>query len=234
MEEISQTTRAKPSPQYSGEQKQSMKAQRDDDDVTKTGHTLEVAANEEGELAQSSVVPWPFPPSTNQASIHSDTKHTNIHTDKNINKINDDTKMTTDLQNSIEMRDEDMWRSGLNKDTHTKKSDSPKMNSLNAQTHTPDCNQLKKDQQLQEEERFLLAKIHLMTGDTLPVSCPRKMKLLIPDPHDIDCDTTELVDHSQHLIISCCDNLQEISLAEAEEPLANELRQNQEGEEGDV
>ncbi|XP_029303867.1 LOW QUALITY PROTEIN: actin cytoskeleton-regulatory complex protein PAN1 [Cottoperca gobio] len=56
------------------------------------------------------------------------------------------------------------------------------------------------------------------------------MKLLIPDPRDIDCDTTELVDHSQHLI-PCCDTLQEVSLTEAEEPPTNELRQNQEGEE---
>ncbi|KAK9536443.1 hypothetical protein VZT92_006219 [Zoarces viviparus] len=53
------------------------------------------------------------------------------------------------------------------------------------------------------------------------------MKLLIPDPCDIYSDTAELVDYSQ----CCCDTLQEISLTEAEEPPANELEQNQEGEE---
>ncbi|XP_044077809.1 mucin-17 isoform X4 [Siniperca chuatsi] len=221
-EGICQTTRAKPAPQYSGAQKQPMKGQRDDV-VTKTGHNLEVEASEEGELVQSSVVPWPFPPSTNTASIHSDT---------NINKINNDTKLAElakDSHKSLKMRDDkDLSHSSLNKDTHTTKSDSPQINSLHAQTYTPDLNHLTKDQQLQEEERFLLAKIQLMTGDTYPVSGPRSMKLLIPDPHDIDCDTTELVDHSQHLIIPCFDRT---SLTEAEEPLTNELRQNQEGEE---
>lgn len=200
-EGISQTTRAKPAPQYSGAQKQPMKGQTDD-----VGHSLEVVTSEEGELIQSSVVPWPLPLSTNTASVHS------IHTDTNISKINDDTKMDEIAHKGLEMRDDKDVSSS--KDT---KSDSPQISS-----------HLTKEQQLQEEERLLLAKIHLMTGDTSPVSAPRSMKLLIPDPRDLDI---ELVDHSQDLIIPSCDSLQEISLTEAEEPTANELGRNQEGEE---
>ncbi|KAM9348395.1 uncharacterized protein ehbp1l1b isoform 3-T3 [Symphorus nematophorus] len=151
-DEISQITMAKPAAQCGWAQKQPMKG-------------LEEATNEEGELVQSSVVPWPLPPSTNTA-----TKHNKMHTD-------------------------------------TTKSDS----------HTPDLNQLTKDQQLQEEERLLLAKIRLMTGDTFPVSGPHSMKRLIPDPRELD--TTELVDRSrQHMIVTCFDTLQEISLTEAKEP----------------
>ncbi|XP_041807725.1 EH domain-binding protein 1-like protein 1 isoform X3 [Chelmon rostratus] len=215
-EGISQTVSAKPALRCSGTQKQPMKG-------------LEIATNEGGEVVQSSVVPWPLPPSTNTASMHSDTKHTNSHS-----KLNDDAKTaetSTDSHKSLEMRDdEDTSHSGL-KDTHTAKSYSPQVKSLHIQTHTPGLNQLTKDQQLQEEERFLLAKIHLMTGDTSPVSGPRSMKRLIPDPRDIDCDTAELVDHSQDFIIPCFDTLQEISLTAEEEPLANELGQKMEGEE---
>ncbi|XP_076607024.1 uncharacterized protein LOC143332998 isoform X10 [Chaetodon auriga] len=218
-EGISQTSRAKPAPKCSGTQKKPMK-------------DLEIATNEEGELAQSSVVPWPLPPSTNTASMHSDTKHTNLHTDTNISKINNGVEMATDSHKSLEMRDdEDRSHSTLNKDTHTAKSDSPQVKSLHTQTHTPDLNQLTKDQQLQEEERFLLAKIQLMAGDTSAVSGPRSMKRLIPDPRDIDCDTAELVDHSQRFLIPCFDTLQEISLTADEEPLANKLGQKMEGEE---
>ncbi|XP_078028661.1 uncharacterized protein ehbp1l1b isoform X4 [Epinephelus lanceolatus] len=227
-EGISQTTSVKPAPKYSGAQKQPMKGQRDD---TKTGHSLEVVTNEEGELVQSSVVPWPLPLSTNTASIHS---HTKTHTDTNISKINDDTNITeiaAESHKSLEMRDDkDRSQPSLNKDTHTTKSDSPQIG-LHTQTHTPDLNHRTKEQQLQEEERLLLAKIHLMTGDTSPVSSPRSMKLLIPDPREIDCDPTELVDHRQEWIIPQCDSLQEISLIESEEPLTSELRGNQGGEE---
>lgn len=147
----------------------------------------------------------------------------------NITKISDDTKlaeMATGSHKSLEMRDDkDMSHSSLKKDTT--KSDSPQIN-LHTQTHTPD--HLTKDQQLQEEERLLLAKIQLMTSDTSPVCSPHSKKVLIPNPSDIDCDPTELADHSQHLIIPSFDTLQRISLTEAEEPLANELGQNQEGE----
>ncbi|XP_037604125.1 EH domain-binding protein 1-like protein 1 isoform X4 [Sebastes umbrosus] len=219
-EGIGQTTRAKPAPQYTGAQKQPAKGQRDDV-VTKTCHSLEAAANEEGELVHSSVVPWPLPLST--ASMHS---HTKIHTDTNIDEINNDASMAnvaTESHKSLEMRDdEDM--SSLSLNTHTTKSDSP-----HTETHTRDLNRLTKEQQLREEERLLLAKISLMTGDTSPVSGPRGMKLLIPDLNDIDCDTTELVDRSQYLI-PCSDTLQEISLTEAEEPPTIEPGQSQ-GEE---
>ncbi|KAM6911354.1 uncharacterized protein PEZ65_015602 isoform 2-T2 [Lycodopsis pacificus] len=216
----SQKTRAKSVPQYSGAQKQPMKGQRDDD-VTNTGHrSLEVAAMEEGELVQSSVVPWPLPLSTNTASMQS---HNKTHTGTNVSKIDDDTDMAktaTEAHKNLEMRDDNE-----NKDTHTTKSDSPQITC--PRTQTPDLNRQTKDLQLQEEERLLLAKINMMTGDSSPVCGPRGMKLLIPDPCDTDSDTTELVDYSQ----CCCDTLQEISLTEAEEPLANELEQHQEGEE---
>uniref|UniRef100_A0A8P4G7H2 C2 NT-type domain-containing protein n=1 Tax=Dicentrarchus labrax TaxID=13489 RepID=A0A8P4G7H2_DICLA len=84
-EGISQTTKAKPAPQCSGAQP----VNRQKDDVTKTSPSLEAATNEEGELVQSSVVPWPLPPSTNTASIHSDTKHTNTHTNTKIEMATD-------------------------------------------------------------------------------------------------------------------------------------------------
>ncbi|XP_036974585.1 EH domain-binding protein 1-like protein 1 isoform X5 [Acanthopagrus latus] len=104
-----------------------------------------------------------------------------------------------------------------------------KMTTDSHQSLTPDPNQLSKDQQLRDEERLLLAKIHQMTGDTSPVSGPRSMKRLIPNPRDIDCDTTERVDRSRHMIITCFDSLQEISLTEAKEPPGR----NQDGVEGD-
>lgn len=215
-----------------------------DDVVTKTGHSLEVAANED-ELVQSSVVPWPLPPSTNTTSIHSDSKLTSKPNDTHINKIHDETKMAktaTDSHKSLEMRDDKEVNHSkspiLKKHTHPTKS--PQTNNLHTQTHTPELNHLAKDQQLQDEERLLLAKILVMTGDTSPVTSLRSMKRLIPAPGDIDSDTLEpasqseipvdLVDHSPHSIIQCFDALQEISLAEAEEPLTNELEQNQ-GEE---
>ncbi|XP_032389983.1 EH domain-binding protein 1-like protein 1 isoform X8 [Etheostoma spectabile] len=230
VEGIRQAPGAKPAPQNSGAQNQSMKGHRDDV-ITEASRRMEVAANEEGELVQSSVVPWPLPLSSNTASMQI---YTEIHTDTDISKINNDTsmgKIATELHKSLEMRDDkDIGHSSLNNATHATKSDSPQSDSPHKQTHTTDINQLTKDQQLQEEERLLLAKIHLMTGDTSPVSGPRSMKLLIPDPCDIECDTAEFVDHSQHLI-PCCDSLQEISLIEAEEPPAIESGQNKEGEE---
>ncbi|XP_067464527.1 EH domain-binding protein 1-like protein 1 isoform X2 [Thunnus thynnus] len=228
-----------PAPQHSEAQKQPMKGQRDD--VTKTGHSLEVAASED-ELVQSSVVPWPLPPSTNTTTIHSDSILTNIPNDTHLDKMHDETKMAKiaiDSHKSLEIRDDkDVNHSespSLKKDTHPTKS--PQMNT---QTHTHELNHVTKDQQLQDEERFLLDKIRVMTGDTSPVSSLRSMKRLIPAPSDIDSDTSEPtnqsdipagpVDNSPHSIISGFDALQEVSLAEAEEPLTNELGQNQ-GEE---
>lgn len=204
-DEIHQTSRAKPAPQCSVAQKQPMKG-------------LDVATNEEEELVRSSVVPWPLPPGTNTGSTHSDTKHTNM----NLNKINNEAKVVGMAPDSDSRRDED-----TSKDTHTTKS--PQINNLHTQIQTPDLNQLTKDQELEEEERSLMAKIHQMTGDTSPG--PRSMKRLIPNPREIDCDTAELVDHSQHLIIPRFDALQEISLTEAEDPLADRLGRNTEGEE---
>ncbi|RVE64051.1 hypothetical protein OJAV_G00142490 [Oryzias javanicus] len=88
---------------------------------------------------------------------------------------------------------------------------------------------LTKEQQLREEERFLLFKIHQMSSDTSPHSAPRSMKRLIPTPGDIDYDDAEPgsqsniptshSDQSQQSIAACFDLLQEISLNEAEESL---------------
>ncbi|KAK1883243.1 EH domain-binding protein 1, partial [Dissostichus eleginoides] len=65
-------------------------------------------------------------------------------------------------------------------------------------------------------------------SDTSPVPGPRSMKLLIPDPREIDFETSELVAHSSDLRHGG-DTMQEISLTEAEEPQSIELGKNQEG-----
>lgn len=77
-------------------------------------------------------------------------------------------------------------------------------------------NQLTKDQQLEEEERSLLAKIHQMSSGASPVSSPRGMKRLIPDPHEIEL--------AEHLVTPCFDAQPGISLTEGAE------RPNPEGE----
>lgn len=79
-----------------------------------------------------------------------------------------------------------------------------------------------KDEQLLEEERYLLAKIHLMTGDTSPASCPHSLKRLLPAAGDVDCDVTEgqseippePTDPNPYTVIPCFESLQEISLTE--------------------
>ncbi|XP_054873463.1 EH domain-binding protein 1-like protein 1 isoform X5 [Amphiprion ocellaris] len=210
-EAASPTIMDKPALQHNETQGQPIKGQRHDA-ATKTDRSLEVAANEEG--VQSSVVPWPLPPST--TSIPSDTQHTKTHT--NINKIHKDTKIATDSHKSPETR--------VEKDTKFPKASS--LNEDDTKTDSPQMNtSLFKDQQLQEEERLLLARLRLMSGDISPVSGPRSMKRLVPAPGDIDCDTmelrnhsdslTDLTEHSQRSIIPCFDALQEISLNETEE-----------------
>ncbi|XP_062414045.1 titin-like isoform X2 [Pungitius pungitius] len=210
-------THLKPSVSNQEEVTQPMKLHRDDD-VTNTGDIPEVAANEEGELVQSSVVLWPLPLSTHAAGVHS---HTKTQTGRNVSEINDDTK-TAEIAPQLH-KNLEIWDDKEDQDIPTTKRESPQMNRLHTLTHTSHLNQHTKDQMLQKEERQLLAKIDLMTGDSSPVPGPRSMKLLILDPRDIDCDTTELVDHGQYC--------SEISLTEAEEPPANELEQNKEGEE---
>lgn len=211
-EAASPTIVDKPAPQHNEAQGQPIKGQRDDAAATKTDHNLEVAANEEG--VQSSVVPWPLPSST--ASVPSDPKHASTHS--SVDKIYKDTKISTDSYKSVETR--------VEKDTKFSKASS--LNEDGTKTDSPQMSKsLFKDQQLQEEERLLLAKLRLMSGDTSPVSSPRTMKRLVPAPGDIDCDTmelknqsanlTDLTDHSQHSIIPCFDSLQEVSLNETEE-----------------
>ncbi|XP_025766494.1 microtubule-associated protein futsch [Oreochromis niloticus] len=223
---VNQTVRNKPVPQLNESQKQLVKGQRDAV-ATNTSHSLEVAADEEGELVQSSVIPWPLPPST--SNIQSDPKHTKTYTDMSVTKVDGDTNTATQSHTSLEMKvKEDVNNSktfSLNKSySDSQKSDSAQMNNL--------CMSHSKDQQLKEEEKFLLAKIRLMSGDSSPVSSVHNMKRLIPAPGDIDCDTeqpknqldiaTDLTVVSQHLVIPSFDALQEISLTETEEPHAEE------------
>lgn len=203
-ERNSLTTSAKPASQHSETRKHGQ-----NDDVSKPSHILETAVNKERELRST-------------ASIQSDTGNTKIHTD--ICKIHDDTKK------SLEMRDDDDMKPSKNPSFN--KQTQYTSSNIHTQSNTPDHNNPTKDEQLQEEERYLLAKIHLMTGDTSPASCPRSMKRLIPAPGDIDCDATEPKsqseipaeppDHNQQSVIPCFDSLQEISLTEAEEPLGEE------------
>lgn len=226
-ERISLMTEAKPAPQHSEAEKQPMKEQRDDG--SKAVHSLE-----EAELVQSSVVPWPLPSSTNTTSMHSDIKHTNTL----INKIHNETKneTATDPCKSLETGDnKDVKHSkspSLKRSQHPTKSVSTLTEDLHKQTHTPDHQSLTKDEQLQQEERHLLAKLQLMTGETSPASSSHTMKRLLLAPGDIDCDPTEpkgqsetpteLTDHSKHSVIPHFDALQEISLTETEEPLGEE------------
>ncbi|XP_039888040.1 microtubule-associated protein futsch isoform X5 [Simochromis diagramma] len=223
---VNQTVRNKPVPQLNESQKQLLKGQRKAV-ATNTSHSFEVAADEEGELVQSSVVPWPLPPST--SNIQSDTKHTKTYTDMSVTKVDSEINTVTQSHTSLEMKVKgDVNNSktfSLNKsDSDSQKSDSAQMNNL--------CTNHSKDQQLQEEEKFLLAKIRLMSGDSSPVSSIHNMKRLIPAPGDIDCDTeqpkkqldiaTDLTVVNQHLVFPSFDALQEISLTETEEPQAEE------------
>ncbi|XP_023197580.1 nascent polypeptide-associated complex subunit alpha, muscle-specific form isoform X2 [Xiphophorus maculatus] len=109
---------------------------------------------------------------------------------------------------------------------------SPELKSEDDQKIPRSANNLSKEQQLQEEERLLLAKIRQMSGDTSPVSGPRAMKRLIPTPGDIDSDVvekivpsnppTDITAHSQLSITSCSNDLKEIRLNDTEEPLVEE------------
>ncbi|PWA23056.1 hypothetical protein CCH79_00002407, partial [Gambusia affinis] len=106
---------------------------------------------------------------------------------------------------------------------------SPELKSEDNQKIPSSANNLSKEQQLQEEERLLLAKIRQMSGDTSPVSGPRAMKRLIPTPGDIDSDvvekgvpsnpSTDITAHSQLSITTCSNDLKEIRLNDMEEPL---------------
>lgn len=110
------------------------------------------------------------------------------------------------------------------------KPSASKQENVISQTNTgkpaPPLNHLNKDQRLKEEERLLLSKIHQMTGDTSPFSGHRSMKRLIPDPRDINCDTTQLLDCNQYSITPSFDTLQKISHAASEEPLSKLVGQN--------
>ncbi|XP_035998816.1 EH domain-binding protein 1-like protein 1 isoform X2 [Fundulus heteroclitus] len=120
-----------------------------------------------------------------------------------ISKI-DETEMPSHLQSSLELRSEDDQKiPGL-------------------------TNNLSREQQLQEEEMLLLAKIRQMSGDASPVGASRAMKRLIPTPGDIESSATErgsrsnppadITDHSQPLVITCSSPRQEIRLSDTEEP----------------
>lgn len=192
------TTKAKLAPQHKEPEKQPIKGQGDD--VTETDHSPVVAANEAGKLVQSSLVHWPIP-SANATSIHSGLEH----------------KIAIDSFKSLEVRvgeDTNLSKSSsLNQHLQPTETDSAQMDNRHSQT--PDHNNLIKEKQLLEEEEFLLAKIHLLTGDASPVSGSRCMKRLVPAPGDLDGD--EVIDCNQNSLIPRCDAMQEISLTETEE-----------------
>lgn len=81
-----------------------------------------------------------------------------------------------------------------------------------------------KDEQLQEEEKLLLAKITLMSGDHSPAAGPWTMKRLIPDPCDSDFDTIEQDFTEQHSTTPEFETMQEISLTEGQEQEPNEMK----------
>ncbi|XP_015229420.1 PREDICTED: EH domain-binding protein 1-like protein 1 isoform X4 [Cyprinodon variegatus] len=130
-----------------------------------------------------------------------------IRTGISISKIHE-TEMPSHLQGSLELRSEDDQKTA-------------------SLTNIPS-----KEQQLQEEERLLLAKIQQMSGDSSIGSVPRTLKRLIPTPGDIDSDPTEigshlnshpdLTDHSQVSVVICSDALQEIRLNDTEESLGED------------
>ncbi|KAM3869149.1 EH domain-binding protein 1-like protein 1 [Diretmus argenteus] len=238
-EGISQTTSAKPVPRHGDAHKQPMTGHRDNVIVMKTGCNLVEQGGDE--LVQSSVVPWPLPPGTHTPCTktytvtHIHSEFTKLHPDTSINKLHDDTQPTKILpQSPAADMDTHETKSAIVhiSDAHTDKHAA--MTDLHT-THTPEPNLLTRDQQLQEEERLLLAKLLQLTGDASPVPGPRGKKRLIPDPRDIDSDTigyksqseisTEpgAVDEGQHSIASCFAAFEEISLAEEGELVINEL-----------
>lgn len=189
-----------------------------------------VSKQEEGISKTTRVEPAPRRSETQRPGQKDVTEpgHTNIQNE--IGKIHDVTKIASipsDSNGSLDIRPK-----SLNKHTHYTRSHSPQISNLPTQSLAPGHNKPAKDEQLKEEERFLLAKIHMMTGDTSPASAPRGMKRLIPTPGDIDSDATEpqslskrpaeLTTHSQHSVSPCFEALQEISLSDAEEPLGED------------
>lgn len=149
----------------------------------------------------------------NTDSLQSDTKQTKTDTSK-ITSGTVVAEMATDSQKRLKTKSDENVSPFTSKQTHT------------------DVTHLTKDQQLREEERFLLAKIHQMTRDRSSAADHHSMKLLIPDPRDIQCDTAGLFDYMEPRVFHSLDTIEEISLSEEEE-LEDELPQSQ-GEEKDV
>lgn len=148
--------------------------------------------------------------SLNTDSVQPDIKQTQTFHATDTSKITSDTmiaEMSRDSQKKLET-----------------KSDT--------RTYTQDVTHLNKDQQLREEERFLLAKIHQMTRDRSPASDHHSMKLLVPDPHDMLYNTAGLFDHCEPRVFHSLDTIEEISLSEEDE-LDDDPPQSQE-EEKDV
>lgn len=180
-------------------QKQPMKEHHD---FRKTAHT-------EAESVQPSV------PSPLSQSSTSDSKPSKACTNTNTIKIQVDTKIDTCLRVPKVVSDMDKKISSFKKDSEVGVS-SP----TNFVPSGPS-----KDQQLQEEEIILLARIRQMSRDTSPASSSRSMKRLVPAPGDIDRDVTETkscADAPADVTDQCRlrpDALQEIKLNDTEEPL---------------
>lgn len=146
------------------------------------------------------MVPLPLPQNEN-----SDSKASKTHTNTNISKKQVNTKIDTRLHKTSETSSETEQK------LFVYKEDS-------------EANRLSKDQQLQEEEKILLAKIRLLSGDVSPVSSSRCMKRLVPAPGDLDHEAVEIkscsdVPEDPDRSRLCSEALQEMMLNDLEEPL---------------
>lgn len=197
--EISQTTNDKPAPLHGDAHKQPKAGQRDG---METDGVLVTMANQGGdELVQSSVVSWPLSPIETTTKIHTDPQtskthtdpHSDMHTPKGVamqadshtdtnNSKSPGKDMGTHTTNSASIHTTDTHR-----DTHTGET----TGDVHTETRTPEPNLLTREEQLQEEEKFLLAKLRQLTSDTSPALTPRGKKRLIPDLRDIISDVLE-------------------------------------------
>lgn len=127
--------------------------------------------HKEVELFESSVVPLALSQTKN-----SDSKASETHTNTSISKKHTNTNIDARLHKTSETSSETEKKISVHKE--------------DSGANVP--NRLSKDQQLQQEERILLAKIRLLSGDTSPVSSSHCMKRLIPAPGDLEHEATEI------------------------------------------
>ncbi|XP_037834918.1 EH domain-binding protein 1-like protein 1 isoform X13 [Kryptolebias marmoratus] len=206
--DVRQPIKSEPSETYQTES-QRPKLRNSQTQPMKEHNEFSKMAHKKAEFVQLSVLPLPVSQSTNSDNLKSDSEPGKTHTDANIRKIQADTKTDRCLHKAPEVSSE------------TDK----KISSLKENSEALKSVRLSKDQQLQEEERILLAKICQMSGDTSPVSSSRSLKRLIPAPGDIERDAAEIKSCS-HVPADVTDqsrlwsdSLQEVMLNDTEEPL---------------